>query len=79
VGVGARGREAMTLYGEREGAVGSVLQIAMPRLPRLYAPGGTMHMAAPFSAEKERLRRDTGVKSLILILVQNPRAFGIKG
>mgnify|MGYP001191674093 CR=1 FL=1 len=36
----------MTLYGEREGAVGSVLQIAMPRLPRLYAPGGTMPVVA---------------------------------
>ena len=36
----------MTLYGEREGAVGSVLQIAMPRPPRLYAPEGTMHVVA---------------------------------
>ena len=45
----------MTLYGEREGAVRPILQVAMPRLPRIYAPGVTMHMAAPFSAEKERL------------------------
>jgi hypothetical protein len=34
----------MTLYGEREGAVRPVLQIAMPRPPRIYAPGGTMHV-----------------------------------
>ena len=45
----------MGLYDMEEGAVRPILQIAMPRLPRLYAPGGTMHMAAPFSAEKERL------------------------
>ena len=36
----------MTLYGEREGAVRPVLQIAMPRWPRIYAPGGTMHVVA---------------------------------
>ena len=27
----------MTLYGERDGAVRPVLQIAMPRLPRIYS------------------------------------------
>jgi len=36
----------MTLYGEREGAVRPVLQIGMPCLPRIYAPGGTMHVVA---------------------------------
>ena len=36
----------MTLYGEREGAVRSVLQIVMPRPPRIYAPGGTMQVVA---------------------------------
>ena len=36
----------MTLYGEREGVVRPILQIAMPRLPRLYAPEGTMHVVA---------------------------------
>ena len=36
----------MTLYGERDGAVRPVLQIAMPRLPRIYAPRGTMHVVA---------------------------------
>jgi len=40
------GREAMSLYGEREDAVRPALQVAMPRLPRLYAPEGTMHMVA---------------------------------
>ena len=45
----------MSLYGDKEGVARPVLQIAMPRLPRLYAPGGTMHVVAPFSAEKERL------------------------
>ena len=44
--MGARGTEAMTLYGEREGVVRPILQIAMPRLPRLYAPGVTMHVVA---------------------------------
>jgi len=44
--VGARDREAMTLYGEREGEVRPVLQIAMPRWPGVYAPGGTMHVVA---------------------------------
>jgi len=36
----------MSLYGEREEAVRPALQIAMPRLPRLYAPEGTMHVVA---------------------------------
>ena len=36
----------MTLYGERYGVVRPVLQIAMPRPPRMYAPGGTMHVVA---------------------------------
>jgi len=36
----------MTLYGEREGAVRPVLQIAMPRLPLIYSPGATMHVVA---------------------------------
>jgi hypothetical protein len=36
----------MILYGERENAVRPVLQIAMPRSPRIYAPGGTMHVVA---------------------------------
>ena len=34
----------MTLFGERENAVRPVLQIAMPRSPRIYAPGGAMHV-----------------------------------
>ena len=53
--MGAGGRETISIYGESEDAVRPVLQIAMPRLPCLYAPGGTMHVAASFSAEKERL------------------------
>ena len=36
----------MPLYSEREGAGQHVLQIAMPRSPRLYAPGGTIHVVA---------------------------------
>ena len=36
----------MTLYGERDGTVRPVLQIAMPRLPRIYSPGATMHVVA---------------------------------
>ncbi len=36
----------MTFYGEGDGAGRPVLQIAMPRLPRLYARGGTMHVVA---------------------------------
>ncbi len=36
----------MTFYSERDGAERPDLQIAMPRLPRLYAPGGTMHVVA---------------------------------
>jgi len=34
----------MTLYGEKDGVVRPVLQIAMPRLPRIYAPEGTMQV-----------------------------------
>ncbi|MFA4836964.1 MAG: hypothetical protein WC749_12955 [Dehalococcoidia bacterium] len=36
----------MTLYGERDSAGRPVFQIAMPRSPRIYAPGGTMHVVA---------------------------------
>jgi hypothetical protein len=42
----------MTLYGERNGAVRPALQIAMPRLPRIYAPGGTMHVVAQCNNHK---------------------------
>jgi len=33
-------------YGERDDKVRPVFQIAMPRLPRIYAPGGTMPVVA---------------------------------
>ena len=36
----------MSSYDEIEGEVRPILQIAMPRSPRLYAPGGTMHVVA---------------------------------
>jgi putative transposase len=36
----------MTLYDERNGVGRPVLQISMPRSPRIYAPGGTMHVVA---------------------------------
>lgn len=44
--VGAGRRETTGFYDEGEGAVRPVVQIAMPRLPRLYTPGGTMHVVA---------------------------------
>jgi putative transposase len=34
------------IYGGRDGADRPVLQIAMPCSPRMYAPGGTMHVVA---------------------------------
>jgi putative transposase len=36
----------MILYGEKDGSGQPVLQIAMPRSPRIYAPRGTMHVVA---------------------------------
>ena len=36
----------MSLYGEKDGAVRPVLQIAMPPSPRIYSPGGTMQVEA---------------------------------
>jgi len=36
----------MTLFGEKDRALRPGLQIAMPRSPRIYAPGGTMHVVA---------------------------------
>jgi hypothetical protein len=36
----------MTLYGEKYRALRPVLQIALPRLPRIYSPGATMHVVA---------------------------------
>jgi hypothetical protein len=36
----------MTLYGERDFTVRPVLPIAMPRLPRIYSLGATMHVVA---------------------------------
>ena len=40
------GGDAMNFYRDRKEAGRPVLQIAMPRLPRLYAPGGTLHVVA---------------------------------
>ncbi len=34
----------MEIYPDKP--LGNVLRIAMPRAPRLYAPGGTMHVVA---------------------------------
>jgi len=34
----------MGQYGKRDGAVRPVLQIAMPRSPRIYFPGATMQV-----------------------------------
>jgi len=36
----------MILYGERENAVRPVLQIAMPRSPRIYAPRAMVRVVA---------------------------------
>jgi hypothetical protein len=36
----------MILYGEKNAAGRPVLQVAMPRLPRIYAPGGTLPVMA---------------------------------
>jgi hypothetical protein len=36
----------MTLYGQRDVAGRPGLQIATSRLPRMYAPGGTMYVMA---------------------------------
>lgn len=36
----------MKLYQEVDNSLRPVLQIAMPRAPRIYAPGGTMHVVA---------------------------------
>jgi REP element-mobilizing transposase RayT len=36
----------MPLYGEKDRASRPVLQMAMPRLPRIYSPGATMHVVA---------------------------------
>jgi hypothetical protein len=36
----------MILYGDKDEENRPVLQVAMPRAPRIYAPGGTMHVVA---------------------------------
>jgi putative transposase len=36
----------MVLYGEKRDAARPIHEIAMPRLPRLYAPSGTVHVVA---------------------------------
>ena len=57
LGVGAGGWEAMTLYGEKEGAVRPVLQIAMHRQARLDAPG-TLHHKMIRGIEGESIFRE---------------------
>jgi len=39
LGWGPRGLKAMSLYGERKDKDRPILQISMPRLPRLYRMG----------------------------------------
>ena len=39
-----RERKPMEIYPDKP--LGNVLQVAMPRAPRLYVPGGTMHVVA---------------------------------
>jgi len=54
----ANGGEAMVLYGERKDAARLIHQIAMPRLPRLYAPSGTVHVVARCNMERRRRQID---------------------
>jgi len=51
----------MTLYGEREGAVRPILQVAMPRLPRIYAPGGrSQHLTHEAGLRKKQTNQLVG-------------------
>jgi putative transposase len=41
-----KGNEGMIQYAETDNLLRPVLQIAMPRAPRIYAPGATVHVVA---------------------------------
>jgi putative transposase len=68
----------MTLYGEKEGAVRPVLQIAMPRLPRLYAPEGTMHVVARCNNREFYFTAPEDFEILLDNLGEMSSAYGVK-
>jgi REP element-mobilizing transposase RayT len=68
----------MTFYSERDGAARPVLQIAMPRLPRLYAPGGTMHVVARCNNREFYFAAPEDFKILLDHLGEMSKAYKIK-
>ena len=67
----------MTLYGERDVAGRPVLQMAMPRSLRMYAPSGTMHMVARCN-NREFLLWQEDFQILLEHLGEMSSAYGVK-
>ncbi len=67
----------MTLYGERNDASRPVLEIAMPRSPRIYAPGGTMHVVARCNNREFYFSADGDFQILLDHLGEMNSAYGI--
>jgi len=68
----------MTLYGERDGAGRPILQIAMPRSPRIYAPGGTMHVVARCNNREFYFGAQEDFQILLDHLGEMSSAYGLK-
>jgi len=68
----------MSLYGEREDAVRPILQVAMPRSPRLYAPRGTMHVVARCNNREFYFTAAEDFEILLDHLGEMSRAYGVR-
>jgi putative transposase len=68
----------MILYGEKENADRLILQVAMPRAPRIYAPGGTMHVVARCNNRESYfgVQKDFGI--FLDHLGEMSNAYGVK-
>ena len=68
----------MILYSETDPAGRRIRQVAMPRSPRIYAPGGTMHVVARCNNREFYFQAQEDFQILLDHLGQMSGAYGVK-
>jgi putative transposase len=68
----------MILYGDKDEENRPVLQVAMPRAPRIYAPGGTMHVVARCNNREFYFTAQKDFQILLDHLGEMSRAYGVR-
>jgi putative transposase len=68
----------MILYGDKDEENRPILQVAMPRAPRIYAPGGTMHVVARCNNREFYFEAQEDFEILLDHLKEMSNAYGVK-